>query len=39
MLKIQSRADLIDYCLDNQVEILNFHYCGWDGRLKTLRNT
>lgn len=36
MLKIRSRADLIDYCLDNQVEILNFHYCGWDGRLKTL---
>ena len=36
MLNIKTKADLIRYCLDNQVEILNFHYCGWDGRLKTL---
>jgi len=36
MLKIQTRAELVKYCLDNHVEILNFHYCGWDGRLKTL---
>ena len=36
MLHIQTRSELIKYCLDNQVEILNFHYCGWDGRLKTL---
>ena len=24
------------YCIDNNVEVINFHYCGWDGRLKTL---
>lgn len=36
MLRIRTRTDLIRYCLDNQIEILNFHYCGWDGRLKTL---
>ena len=36
MLDIKTRSELIKYCLDNQVEILNFHYCGWDGRLKTL---
>ena len=36
MLHIKTRTELIKYCLDNQVEILNFHYCGWDGRLKTL---
>ena len=36
MLKIKTRAELIEYCLDNDVEIINFHYCGWDGRLKTL---
>ena len=36
MLKIRTRAELVRYCLDNQVEVLNFHYCGWDGRLKTL---
>ena len=22
--------------MDNGVEFINFHYCGWDGRLKTL---
>ncbi len=36
MLHINTRSELVKYCLDNQVEILNFHYCGWDGRLKTL---
>lgn len=36
MLNIRTREDLVEYCIDNQVEILNFHYCGWDGRLKTL---
>ena len=36
MMNVNSKADLIRYCLDNQIEILNFHYCGWDGRLKTL---
>ena len=32
----KTRAELVKYCLDNEVEVLNFHYCGWDGRLKTL---
>lgn len=36
MMKIKTRAELVKYCIDNNVEILNFHYCGWDGRLKTL---
>ena len=36
MLNIKTKAELIQYCLDNKVEIFNFHYCGWDGRLKTL---
>lgn len=36
MLNIRTKAELIQYCLDNKVEIFNFHYCGWDGRLKTL---
>ncbi len=36
MLNIKTKADLVHYCLDNQVEFLDFHYCGWDGRLKTL---
>ena len=36
MLNVRTRAELVKYCLDNKVEILNFHYCGWDGRLKTL---
>mgnify|MGYP003291774684 CR=1 FL=1 len=31
-----NRSELVDYCLKNKVEVLNFHYCGWDGRLKTL---
>lgn len=32
----KTRSELIKYCLDQKVEVLNFHYCGWDGRLKTL---
>ena len=32
----ETKQGLIDYCLDNSVEVINFHYCGWDGRLKTL---
>ncbi|MBO4671841.1 MAG: glutamine synthetase [Bacteroidales bacterium] len=36
MLNIQSKSDLLAYCLDNQIEFIDFHYCGWDGRLKTL---
>ncbi|MCQ2184133.1 MAG: glutamine synthetase family protein [Bacteroidales bacterium] len=31
-----TRADVVRYCLENNVEMLNFHYCGWDGKLKTL---
>lgn len=31
-----NRAELVEYCLKQKVEVLNFHYCGWDGRLKTL---
>ena len=31
-----SKSELVKYCLDNSVEVLNFHYCAWDGRLKTL---
>ena len=31
-----TRADIIRYCEENQIEFVNFHYCGWDGKLKTL---
>ncbi len=31
-----TRADIIKYCTENEVQFINFHYCGWDGRLKTL---
>lgn len=31
-----NRKQLVNYCLENKVEVLNFHYCGWDGHLKTL---
>jgi len=31
-----TKQDIIRYCEENQVEFINFHYCGWDGRLKTL---
>lgn len=31
-----TRADIVKYCVDNDVECINFHYCGWDGKLKTL---
>ena len=32
----QTKKQLVRYCVRNGVEVLNFHYCGWDGRLKTL---
>ena len=32
----KTRAELVQYCADNAIEVLNFHYCGWDGNLKTL---
>ena len=28
-----TRADIIRYCKENCVEFINFHYCGWDGKL------
>jgi len=31
-----TREDIVKYCIKNQIEFINFHYCGWDGRLKTL---
>lgn len=31
-----TREDIIRYCQDQNVEFINFHYCGWDGKLKTL---
>lgn len=31
-----NRAQLVWYCLLHNVKVLNFHYCGWDGHLKTL---
>lgn len=31
-----TRNDLIRYIQDHDIEMLNFRYCGWDGRLKTL---
>lgn len=31
-----TRKDIIRYCKENNVEFINFHYCGWDGKLKTL---
>lgn len=31
-----TRSDIVKYCVENEIEFINFHYCGWDGRLKTL---
>lgn len=31
-----TRADIVKYCAENDVRFINFHYCGWDGKLKTL---
>lgn len=31
-----TKADLIRYIEDNNIEMINFRYVGWDGRLKTL---
>lgn len=28
--------DIMKYCEDNNIEMINFRYVGWDGRLKTL---
>lgn len=32
----KNKAQLVSYCLLHGVKVLNFHYCGYDGRLKTL---
>lgn len=31
-----TRDDIVRYCCENDIRFINFHYCGWDGRLKTL---
>lgn len=31
-----NKNELVEYCLSNKVEVLNFHYSAWDGKLKTL---
>lgn len=31
-----TKADLIKYIEDNNIEMINFRYVGWDSRLKTL---
>ena len=31
-----TRADIVRFCVENEVECINFHYCGWDSKLKTL---
>ncbi len=31
-----TKADLIKYVEDNNIEMVNFRYVGWDLRLKTL---
>ncbi|MBQ0090057.1 MAG: glutamine synthetase [Prevotellaceae bacterium] len=31
-----TRKDIVNYCKENEIEFINFHYCGWDGKLKTL---
>ena len=32
----KTKAELINYCVAENVEVINFHYCGWDGKFKTL---
>ena len=31
-----TKADLISYITENEIEVVNFRYVGGDGRLKTL---
>jgi glutamine synthetase len=31
-----TRQDIMKYAEDNNIEMINFRYVGWDGRLKTL---
>ena len=28
--------DIVRFCINNDIEFINFHYCGWDGKIKTL---
>ena len=28
-----TREDIIYYCRENEIKFINFHYCGWDGKL------
>ena len=28
--------DIVGFCINNDIEFINFHYCGWDGKIKTL---
>lgn len=32
----KNKKELIEYCLNNKVQVLNFHYCGTDTHLKTM---
>lgn len=31
-----TKQDIIRYVEDHDISMINFRYCGWDGRLKTL---
>ena len=31
-----TREDIVRFCVENEVECVNFHYSGWDHKLKTL---
>lgn len=31
-----TREDIVSFCVENNVEFVNFHYCGWDSKIKTL---
>ncbi len=31
-----TKDDIVKFCVENNVRFVNFHYCGWDGKLKTL---
>ena len=31
-----TKEDIVKFCLENEIEFVNFHYCGWDSKIKTL---
>lgn len=33
---MKTKSELVSFCLANKVEVLNFHYTGFDGNIKTL---